>query len=54
MTAQQRKWFRSLFQILNQPWLGATAADINYDTCDFLLPAQIMIVGTTAALASLP
>lgn len=51
MTAAQRKWFCSLFQILNQPLLQATTADINCDTCDFLLPAQIMIVWTTGALA---
>lgn len=54
MTAAQRKWFRSLFQILNQPSLRATTADINCDTCDFLLPAQIMIVWTTGALAPSP
>lgn len=54
MTAAQRKWFRSLFQIQNQPFLQATAADINCGTCDFLLPAQIMIVWTTGALAPSP
>ncbi len=54
MTAVQRKWFRSLFQILKQPSLQATAADINCDTCDFLLPAQIMIVWTTGPLAPSP
>lgn len=54
MTAVQRKWFRSLFQILNQPLLGATTVDINCDTCDFLLPAQIMIVWTTGPLAPSP
>lgn len=54
MTGAQRKWFWSLFQILNQPLLQATTADINCDTCDFLLPAQIMIVWTTGALAPRP
>lgn len=51
MSAVQRKWFRSLFQIRNQPFLQAMTADINCGTCDFLLPAQIMIVWTTGALA---
>lgn len=54
MTAAPRKWFRSLFQILNQPSLRAMTADINCDTCDFLLLAQIMIVWTTGALAPSP
>lgn len=51
MNGVQRKGFRSLFQIRNQPLLEATAADINCGTCDFLLPAQIIIVWTTGALA---
>lgn len=54
MTAVQRKWFRSLFQSRNQPFLQAMTADINCGTCDFLLPAQIMIVWTTGALAPCP
>lgn len=54
MTGAKRKWFRSLFQILNQPLLRATAADLNCGTCDFLFPAQIMIVWTTGALAPRP
>lgn len=54
MTGAKRKWFRSLFQILNQSLLQATTADINCGTCDFLLPAQIMIVWTTGALAPGP
>lgn len=54
MTGAKRKWFRSLFQILNQPSLQATTADLNCGTCDFLFPAQIMIVWTTGALAPRP
>lgn len=44
----------SLFQIRNQPFLQAMTADINCGTCDFLLPAQIMIVWTPGALAPCP
>lgn len=54
MAGAQRKWFHSLFQILNQPLLQARTADINCDICDFLLPAQIMRVWTTGALAPCP
>lgn len=54
MTGAQRKWFRSLFQILNQPLLQATTADINSDMCDFLLPAQTMIIWSAGAVAQSP